>query len=143
MSPAAILEYSSQAPYPLVQRRLPNHLLSANGDFDYISYILKAKESFKDVIPETPLVFATSLSERLGNKIWLKREDTQVVFSFKIRGAFNCMNNLTQDKRDKGVATCSAGQYAYFYSLPPPDAFQATMHRASLSLALNSAFTPP
>lgn len=63
-----------------------------------------------DLIKETPLVLATNLSARLGNEIWLKREDLQEVFSFKIRGAYNFMASLSEEERWKGVVTCSAGK---------------------------------
>ena len=135
----SFLEYSSRAPYPLVQPRIPAHHLNANGEFDYKVQIPEANKLFKqnrDIVKQTDLFFAPVLSAKLGNKIYLKREDTQKVFSFKIRGAFNAMNHL--DSGYNGVATVSAGQYVYFYSLPPPDAFQATMHRALPSLAPNS-----
>jgi threonine dehydratase len=42
-------------------------------------------------------------------KIWLKREDLQPVFSFKIRGAYNMMASLSKEEKEKGVITCSAG----------------------------------
>jgi threonine dehydratase len=42
-------------------------------------------------------------------QIWLKREDLQPVFSFKIRGAYNMMAHLTSEEKKKGVVTCSAG----------------------------------
>lgn len=58
---------------------------------------------------ETPLTKAVNLSARLGNEIWLKREDMQEVFSFKIRGAYNFMSGLSEEERWKGVVTCSAG----------------------------------
>jgi hypothetical protein len=67
-----------------------------------------------EILKETPLVFATNLSARLGNEIWLKREDLQEVFSFKIRGAYNFMASLGEEERWKGVITCSAGT-----SFPP------------------------
>lgn len=63
-----------------------------------------------DLVKETPLVLATNLSARLGNEIWLKREDLQEVFSFKIRGAYNFMASLSEEERWKGVVTCSAGK---------------------------------
>ena len=48
-----------------------------------------------DVARKTPLDFANLLSQRLNNQIWLKREDMQSVFSYKIRGAYNLMSSLT------------------------------------------------
>jgi threonine dehydratase len=74
---------------------------------DYLRLILTSK--VYELIQETPLVLAANLSAKLGNEIWLKREDLQEVFSFKIRGAYNLMANLTKEERWKGVVTCSAG----------------------------------
>ena len=52
------------------------------------------------------------LSERLGNSIWLKREDLQPVNSFKLRGAYNRIAHLSKDERERGVITASAGNHA-------------------------------
>ncbi|THH28378.1 hypothetical protein EUX98_g5797 [Antrodiella citrinella] len=65
-----------------------------------------------EILKETPLLFCPALSARLGNQIWLKREDLQEVFSFKIRGAYNFMASLRDEERWKGVVTCSAGNHA-------------------------------
>ena len=65
-----------------------------------------------DVAIETPLERARSLSTRLGNEIYLKREDLQPVFSFKLRGAFNKMFSLTPEERAHGVVAASAGNHA-------------------------------
>lgn len=65
-----------------------------------------------DVAVETPLEFAPLLSERIGNRLWLKREDEQPVFSFKIRGAYNKMAGLSKAVLKKGVITSSAGNHA-------------------------------
>ena len=56
-----------------------------------------------EVARETPLDFAPRLSNRLGNGIWLKREDQQSVFSFKLRGAYNKISKLSKAERDRGV----------------------------------------
>ena len=56
---------------------------------DYLRRILTSK--VYDVAVETPLEFAPQLSQRIGNTVLLKREDTQSVFSFKLRGAYNIM----------------------------------------------------
>ena len=62
---------------------------------------------------ESVLARATNLSAILGNTVYLKREDTQPVFSFKIRGAYNKIANIPADLRlSKGVVTCSAGNHA-------------------------------
>lgn len=65
-----------------------------------------------DVAMETPLDEAVSLGRRLGNKILLKREDLQPVFSFKLRGAYNKMAKLTRDELARGVIAASAGNHA-------------------------------
>ena len=65
-----------------------------------------------DVAVETPLHPAHSLSERLGNRILLKREDLQPVFSFKIRGAYNKVAQLTDEEKARGVIAASAGNHA-------------------------------
>jgi len=65
-----------------------------------------------EVAKETPLDFAPLLSSRLGNSVWLKREDQQPVFSFKLRGAYNKISRLSDAERNRGVITASAGNHA-------------------------------
>ena len=65
-----------------------------------------------DVAQCSPLEKAESLSRRLGNTILLKREDTQAVFSFKLRGAYNKIHSLSDAQREQGVITASAGNHA-------------------------------
>ena len=77
---------------------------------DYLTRILTA--AVYDVAAETPLDFARNLSARSGNRILLKREDLQPVFSFKIRGAYNKMAKLPPELLQKGVITASAGNHA-------------------------------
>lgn len=77
---------------------------------DYLRKILTAR--VYDVAKETPLDLAKRLSKRIGNRVLLKREDTQAVFSFKLRGAFNKMVHLTADERARGVICASAGNHA-------------------------------
>lgn len=76
----------------------------------YIEKILRAK--VYDVAEETPLDFAPTLSERLENKVYFKREDLQPVFSFKLRGAYNKMAMLTPEQAAQGVIAASAGNHA-------------------------------
>ena len=76
----------------------------------YVKKILTSR--VYDIAVETPLQTARQLSERLGNKIWLKREDLQPVFSFKIRGAYNKLTQLSAEERARGVVTASAGNHA-------------------------------
>lgn len=65
-----------------------------------------------DVALETPLDQAKGLSRRLQNQVLLKREDLQQVFSFKLRGAYNKIINLSEVEREKGVIAASAGNHA-------------------------------
>ncbi|MEH6568458.1 MAG: threonine ammonia-lyase, biosynthetic [Halioglobus sp.] len=76
----------------------------------YIKRILDAK--VYDVARETPVDEAALMSKRLGNRVWLKREDLQPVFSFKLRGAYNKMSQLTPEQRNQGVVAASAGNHA-------------------------------
>jgi threonine dehydratase len=77
---------------------------------DYLVQILTAR--VYDVAQETPLEYAPNLSARLNNKLLLKREDMQSVFSFKLRGAYNKMANLPPDLLAQGVIAASAGNHA-------------------------------
>jgi len=65
-----------------------------------------------DVAIESPLDFARNLSARLNNRIWLKREDLQPVFSFKLRGAYAKLASLSDDELANGVICSSAGNHA-------------------------------
>jgi threonine dehydratase len=77
---------------------------------DYLRRILTSK--VYDVAVETPLEFAPQLSQRIGNTVLLKREDTQSVFSFKLRGAYNKMAHLPKAVLARGVIAASAGNHA-------------------------------
>ncbi len=77
---------------------------------DYLRKILTAR--VYDVAVESALEPARNLSRRLHNKILLKREDQQPVFSFKLRGAYNKMAHLTPDQLQRGVICASAGNHA-------------------------------
>ena len=65
-----------------------------------------------DVARETPLDPSPGLSRRLGNRVLLKREDLQPVFSFKLRGAYNKIAHLTEQERTSGIITASAGNHS-------------------------------
>ncbi|WP_395687457.1 threonine ammonia-lyase, biosynthetic [Caenimonas koreensis] len=80
------------------------------GPADYLKKILNAK--VYDVAVESALEPAKSLSRRLHNKVLLKREDQQAVFSFKLRGAYNKMAHLSPDALKRGVICASAGNHA-------------------------------
>ncbi len=77
---------------------------------DYLERILTAH--VYDVAIESPLEPAVHLSQRLQNQLLLKREDMQAVFSFKLRGAYNKMAQLSPETRQRGVITASAGNHA-------------------------------
>ncbi|PHS70566.1 MAG: threonine ammonia-lyase, biosynthetic [Methylophaga sp.] len=77
---------------------------------EYVEKIHNAR--VYDVANETPLDVMPRLSQRLNNTVWLKREDLQPVFSFKLRGAYNRMAHLTAEECAKGVVTASAGNHA-------------------------------
>ena len=77
---------------------------------DYLERILTAR--VYDVAQETPLEPAPNLSARLHNTVLLKREDVQSVFSFKLRGAYNKMVQLSPEQLMQGVIAASAGNHA-------------------------------
>ncbi|TDR32492.1 threonine ammonia-lyase, biosynthetic [Hydromonas duriensis] len=77
---------------------------------DYLKKILTAR--VYDVTNETPLELAPQLSKKIHNHVFLKREDAHAVFSYKIRGAYNRMAQLTPAQLKQGVITASAGNHA-------------------------------
>jgi len=85
---------------------LPIHPIAS----EYLPRILNSQ--VYDAAIETQLSYAANLSSYLENQVYLKREDTQAVFSFKIRGAYNQIAKLPQHLKDNGVVTCSAGNHA-------------------------------
>lgn len=76
----------------------------------YIEKILRAK--VYDVAVESPLDYAPTLSKRFNNQIYLKREDLQAVFSFKLRGAYNKIASLSEQAKQQGIIAASAGNHA-------------------------------
>lgn len=74
--------------------------------------ILKAHQALKDIVIHTPLEKDQRLSEKYECNVFLKREDLQVVRSFKIRGAYNKMKQLTEEETKNGVVCASAGNHA-------------------------------
>ncbi len=74
--------------------------------------IVMAQHLLKEVVIRTPLQHSRVLSERYGCTVLLKREDLQVVRSFKLRGAYHVMRTLPQDVLAKGVVCASAGNHA-------------------------------
>ncbi|WP_043740226.1 threonine ammonia-lyase, biosynthetic [Thioalkalivibrio nitratireducens] len=78
--------------------------------YPYLERILTAR--VYDVARETPLDRMPGLSERIGSSVFLKREDLQPVFSFKLRGAYNRIAQLSGEQRARGVIAASAGNHA-------------------------------
>lgn len=76
----------------------------------YLKKILTAR--VYEVTQETPLEYAPQISRRIHNAVYLKREDTHAVFSYKIRGAYNKMAQLSREQLQQGVITASAGNHA-------------------------------
>jgi threonine dehydratase len=68
--------------------------------------------ALKDVVLKTPLQFHRKLSDRFQAEIYLKREDLQVVRSYKLRGAYNMIQSLSEEQRSRGVVCASAGNHA-------------------------------
>ncbi|HEX5170661.1 MAG TPA: threonine ammonia-lyase IlvA [Cyclobacteriaceae bacterium] len=86
---------------------------------DTTSYALNidaAAEVLTGVALKTPLQYHKKLSEKFDAKIYLKREDLQIVRSYKLRGAYNLIQSLTDDQRKRGVACASAGNHAQGFS---------------------------
>ena len=77
-----------------------------------VEEIMVANQVLKDVVIKTPLQRNEILSARYGCNVYLKREDLQVVRSFKLRGAYNFIHNLTMEERSKGIVCASAGNHA-------------------------------
>ncbi|MDH4019362.1 MAG: threonine ammonia-lyase, biosynthetic [Xanthomonadales bacterium] len=65
-----------------------------------------------DLVRRTSLDPAPDLSDRIGHRLWLKREDMQTTYSFKLRGAYNCIRQLSEEERNRGVVAASAGNHA-------------------------------
>lgn len=91
---------------------IENHRIPYDPD-ELRQYLLDILASrVYDVAIESPLERATKISDKLDVNFFIKREDRQPVFSFKIRGAYNMMSSLSQEVLDKGVVTASAGNHA-------------------------------
>ena len=100
---------------------------------DYLERILNAR--VYDVAQESPLEYAPNLSTRLNNKLLLKREDMQSVFSFKLRGAYNKMTKLPADVLQRGVIAASAGNHAQGVAL-------AAKHLGTTAIIVMPVTTP-
>jgi len=79
---------------------------------DFVQEINTAHEALRSVVLRTPLQYHKKLSEKFKAEVYLKREDLQVVRSYKLRGAFNLMQSLGEEQRRRGVVCASAGNHA-------------------------------
>lgn len=77
-----------------------------------VEQIIEAQKKLKDVALHTPLALNANLSREFGCNVYLKREDLQVVRSYKLRGAFNKISSLSKEKAAKGIVCASAGNHA-------------------------------
>ena len=77
-----------------------------------VQNIQEAAHVLKDIAIRTPLMFNHQLSEQSGAKVWLKREDLQVVRSYKIRGAYHKIQSLSEEELQNGIVCASAGNHA-------------------------------
>lgn len=85
---------------------------TTNAPLISIEHIYKAKIRLKEVALHTPLMPNMNLSERFNCNLMLKREDLQIVRSYKIRGAYNKMSTLSQEEKAGGIVCASAGNHA-------------------------------
>jgi threonine dehydratase len=79
---------------------------------EYKKLIEEAGKHVYSVASKTPLDYAHELSQKLDNHVWLKREDQQPVFSYKLRGAFNLIATLSDVEKQRGIIAASAGNHA-------------------------------
>ena len=75
--------------------------------------IVKANEVLKNVVERTPLDFDRYLSEKYGATIYIKKENMQKVRSFKLRGAYYAIHQLSDEDKARGVVCASAGNHLY------------------------------
>ena len=105
-----LMMYTEETMTATTPRTAPRKAPSPLSPADYLIKILNAR--VYDVAVASPLEVAAQLSQRLNNTVLLKREDQQPVHSFKLRGAYNKMANLTPAQLKKGVICASAGNHA-------------------------------
>ena len=91
-------------------RTIATHGSTPSDDASYLQRILNAR--VYEAAIETPLQKAEGLSAYTSNNVLLKREDTQPIFSFKIRGAYNKIAHLSREQMRAGIVCCSAGNHA-------------------------------
>ncbi|MCF4006308.1 threonine ammonia-lyase IlvA [Corynebacterium uropygiale] len=90
----------------------PGHSSGPDMSTVHASDIQQAQARISSVIAQTPLQYCPRLSDVTGAEIYLKREDLQDVRSYKIRGAYNAISQLSEEQRAKGIVAASAGNHA-------------------------------
>ena len=85
---------------------------SAEKYFPALNDVMSAEHTLGEILTATPLMHNRNLSDKFETEIMLKREDLQMVRSYKIRGAYNKIRSLTKEQTDKGICCASAGNHA-------------------------------
>lgn len=80
--------------------------------FPALNDVMHAEHTLSEILSPTPLIHNRTLSERYGTEVQLKREDLQVVRSYKIRGAYNKIRSLSTEQTERGIVCASAGNHA-------------------------------
>src|SRR5215510_3374239 len=93
-------------------RRNATNVPSAGGELRASLQFAEAAERLHGVVNRTPLQLNSNLSRKYQCNVYLKREDLQVVRSYKLRGAYNMMSSLPAEKLKNGVVCASAGNHA-------------------------------
>ena len=83
-----------------------------NGYFPALNDVMAAEHTLREILSPTPLIHNHNLSTRYGAQVELKREDLQMVRSYKIRGAYNMIRSLSPEQRQRGIVCASAGNHA-------------------------------
>ena len=86
--------------------------VAAVGNELSVQNILEAEDRLRDVILRTPLTYNANLSKKYQCNIYLKREDMQLVRSYKLRGAYNKMSSMSREELSRGIVCASAGNHA-------------------------------
>ena len=86
--------------------------MSEKRYFPALNDVMSAEHTLKEILEPTPLLHNRNLTQKFGADIALKREDLQMVRSYKIRGAYNKIRSLTNEQREKGIVCASAGNHA-------------------------------
>ena len=82
------------------------------GYFPALNDVMSAEHTLREILSPTPLMENRNLSQKYGAEIMLKREDLQVVRSYKIRGAYNKIRSLSEEQMERGIVCASAGNHA-------------------------------